>query len=81
MRSVGLRRLAVSSYDLLSDSAKKTLEAYSDGINDFVQGVDMFSTKATGKSLPPEFVIFGITKENFKWTPLDSLTIGKLMQF
>ena len=41
------------------------LQAYSDGINDFVQGVDFFSPTATAKLLPLEFYVFGITKENY----------------
>lgn len=34
----------------------------------------------TAKALPPEFVAFGITKENYKpWSPVDSLAAARLM--
>ena len=41
----------------------------------------MFSSGATGRSLPIEFTIFGITKENFVWHPIDSLAILKFFCF
>ena len=61
MRSVGLRRSAKISHSLLSDEEKEVLQAYSDGINDFVSGVGLYSADSTARLLPPEFKIFGIT--------------------
>jgi len=58
------------------------LQYYADGINDFVEGVDMFSGKATAALLPPEFYAFGISKEDWKpWHPVDSLCVVRLMSF
>jgi acyl-homoserine lactone acylase PvdQ len=51
-------------------------------VNAFVQGVDMFSSNPTARILPPEFILFGITKEQFNpWTPVDSITCIKMMGF
>lgn len=38
------------------------LEAYSNGINDYIDGVDFFADEFTGRLLPPEFIGFGINK-------------------
>ena len=58
------------------------LQAYADGINDFVQGVDMLGSNPTGRLLPPEFILFGISKETFvPWTPKDSVSCMKMMSF
>ena len=61
---------------------KETLKAFSDGINDYVAGVSLFASDATGRTLPLEFIAFGITKESFTpWSPVDSLAIIRLMSF
>jgi len=58
------------------------LQAYADGVNDFVQGVDAFGGNPTGRILPPEFILFGINKETFvPWSPADSITCIKMMGF
>ena len=56
------------------------LQAYSDGVNDFVDGITMFGKEKTALAFPPEFWVAGITKFE-PWTPADSLAILKLMNF
>lgn len=72
-RTLGLRRAAEKSYDLYSDEAKEVLEAFAKGVNAYMQQAKEDNT------LPVEFKLMGFEPE--KWTPLDSLTIGKYMAF
>ncbi|WP_121641485.1 penicillin acylase family protein [Virgibacillus sp. Bac330] len=72
-RTLGLRRAAEKSYDLYSDEAKEVLEAFAKGVNAYMQQAKEDNT------LPIEFKLMGFEPE--KWTPLDSLTIGKYMAF
>ena len=42
----------------------------------------MFGSNPTGRMLPPEFLLFGITKESFvPWNPADSIICLKMMGF
>lgn len=72
-RTLGLRRAAESSFDQYSKEAQQILEWYADGVNAFIDEANKKNT------LPPEFTILGYEPE--KWTPTDSLTIGKYMAF
>ena len=82
MRAVGLRRLAIDSFELMPDSEKDVLKAYADGVNDFVAGIDLYSKDSTAKVFPPEFIAFGIDHQNYTpWTPIDSMAIIKLNSF
>ncbi|RFA36665.1 penicillin acylase family protein [Virgibacillus dokdonensis] len=72
-RTLGLRRAAEKSYDLYSNEAKEVLEAFAKGVNAYMQQAKKDNT------LPIEFKLMGFEPE--KWTPLDSLTIGKYMAF
>nr|WP_282138041.1 penicillin acylase family protein [Rossellomorea aquimaris] len=72
-RTFGLRRAAEVSFTAYPDEAKQLLEWYADGVNAFMQ-------EATDEGrLPIEFTLLGYKPE--KWTPIDSLTIGKYMAF
>lgn len=72
-RALGLRRAAVASLDIYPDDAKKVLNAFTEGVNAFID-------EATDKSkLPLEYALLGMKPD--KWTPIDSLTIGKYMAF
>lgn len=72
-RTLGLRRAAESSYEMYSEEAKQVLQWYADGVNAYLkQAVEE-------NRLPIECTILGYTPR--KWTPIDSLTIGKYMAF
>ena len=70
LRTLGLRRAAFASWVVLDDDEKAWLKAYSDGVNNYLINND----------LPPEYGVLEITQAE-PWTPLDSLTIGKLLAF
>ncbi|PWA11946.1 penicillin acylase family protein [Pueribacillus theae] len=72
-RALGLRRAAEKSYDSYSDDAKQVLEWFAEGINAYIDEA------TNNNSLPVEFLLMGVTPQ--KWTPIDSLTIGKYMAF
>jgi penicillin amidase len=61
-RTLGLYRTATKDLLALSDSARASLQAYSDGVNAWVAG---------HPTLPPEFIALGI--QPLPWTPVDSL--------
>ncbi|GAA0590405.1 penicillin acylase family protein [Virgibacillus siamensis] len=72
-RTLGLRRAAKQSYAVYSDEDKQILQWFSDGINAYI------SQAKANNSLPVEFMLMGTVPN--KWTPIDSLTIGKYMAF
>jgi len=69
VRTLGLYLAAQSSFAALSPWAQQRLQAYSDGVNAFLD--------SHRNALPPEFLILGDKPE--PWTPADSLVWGKLM--
>jgi penicillin G amidase len=72
-RAFGLRRAAEASWDAYTNEAKRMLEWYAQGVNDYMhQSID------SGK-LPIEFTIMGYKPKD--WQPIDSLTIGKYMAY
>ncbi len=71
IRLLGVRQSALASLTLLSDSDARRLNAYSLGINRYIEGC--------GKKLPWEFRLLRCTPE--PWTATDSLTIGKGLAF
>ena len=74
MRAIGIRRTYEEKIQI--QQLEDVLQAYADGVNDYVAGVGIFSDESTGRILPPEFITFGITKENFvPWQPTDTLSI------
>lgn len=69
-RVIGIARAAERAMSLTSDEAMAGLEAYAAGVNAYI---------ATHE-LPPEYGVLGI--ETFEpWTPLDSLTVGRVLIF
>lgn len=72
-RTLGLRRAAKASYELYSPEAKRVLQWYADGVNAYLKDAKRDNT------LPAEFLLVGYQPK--KWTPVDSLTIGKYMAF
>jgi penicillin G amidase len=79
VRTLGLRRAAQADYDALDDSAKAILQAYTDGVNTFID--------THQNNLPIEFTsvgAFGSQGLNYKpepWTPIDTLQIAKYMSW
>jgi len=69
IRTLGLYRLAESSFAALSPFAQARLQAYVDGVNAFLD--------AHADALPPEFMILSDKPE--PWKPADSLVWGKLI--
>ncbi len=63
LRALGVRRAAAAQWGRLEPRARSTLQAYSAGVNAFLQ--------QELKARPPEFVILGLQPE--RWTPEDSL--------
>ncbi|RBP06460.1 penicillin amidase [Roseiarcus fermentans] len=69
IRTLGFYPAAEASFAALSPEAQKRLQAYSDGVNAWLD--------ARRGDLPPEFLLVGVTPE--PWKPADSLVWGKLM--
>src|SRR5262249_53252655 len=69
MRTLGLYHLAEQSLDHLNADTKRGLEAYSAGVNAYID--------THRGALPPEFVLLRSTPE--AWKPADSLVWGRLM--
>jgi len=58
------------------------LDAYADGINDFVAKVDFWDPNSSARVFPPEFYAFGLNKENWRpWTAYDSLALIQVLNF
>jgi penicillin G amidase len=69
--TVGFMRAAEKNYRLLSPESKKLLEAYSAGVNAYIE--------ENSRRLSPEFTLLGYKPE--PWTSLDSLAIGVYMSW
>jgi penicillin amidase len=69
IRTLGWRRVAEEEAEGLTGEARSVLEAYSAGVNAFIE--------SHGDRLPLEFTILGVQPE--PWTPADSLAWAKVM--
>lgn len=69
MRTIGLKRVAESSYGLLNEETKENLNAYVDGVNAYLEKNE--------KSLPVEFKVLGVKPD--KWNAGDVLTTCNIM--
>ncbi|MER6466000.1 penicillin acylase family protein [Streptomyces sp. NPDC001228] len=75
LRTLGWDRVAKQEYDTkLSDSTKKYLQAYSEGVNAYLQGKD-------GKDISLEYAALGFVNDYKleQWTPVDSISWLKAM--
>ncbi|MFI1000016.1 penicillin acylase family protein [Streptomyces galbus] len=75
LRTLGWDRVARKEYDdELSDSTKKYLRAYAEGVNAYLDGKD-------GKDISLEYAALGFTNDYkpSKWTPVDSVSWLKAM--
>lgn len=70
-RTLGARRAATMEWDAADDDTRAVLEAYAQGVNDFIQ--------THRGSLPLEFTILGVNPA--PWTPVDTLTWGRVLSF
>ncbi len=69
MRTLGFYNLAEASYNKLSPEVRAGLDAYSAGVNGFME--------SNSGAWPPEFYLLRYSPE--PWTPADSLVWGRLM--
>jgi len=67
MRLIGIRQAALDSLELLSEDERGCLDAYSEGVNSYIE--------RCGKKPPWEFRLLRYDAE--PWRPQDSLTISK----
>ncbi len=67
---LGLRRAAEEEWRTVSPTVRSALERYSQGVNAAVGAMGRWQR-------PPEFLALGIEPE--PWTPVDSLSVGRLM--
>ena len=86
MRHINIAGLSDNLWESekLSSETRAVLQAYSDGINDFVNGVSLTGSGSghTARLLPPEFLTFGINSETWQpWRPQDSLKMIRLISF
>ncbi|MEU8717795.1 penicillin acylase family protein [Streptomyces sp. NPDC048663] len=75
LRTLGWDRVAKQEYDTkLSASTKKYLQAYSEGVNAYLQGKD-------GKDISLEYAALGFVNDYKpeQWTPVDSISWLKAM--
>ncbi|SEQ54981.1 penicillin acylase family protein [Piscibacillus halophilus] len=73
-RTLGLRRAAEASLELYDDEAQQALEAYANGVNEYIREVEKEN------KWPVEFKLMGMDSME-EWTIIDSLTIGKYMAY
>jgi penicillin amidase len=74
-RMLGIRRAsqAVVGGGTLSEQTRSVMQAYCDGLNDYVQ---------SGAALPLEFRVLGVTREQIDpFTPVDIVQWAKMMSF
>jgi len=70
LRTLGLRRAAFATWVALTPEEKGWAKAYADGVNTWLRN----------NELPPEYGALELTAAE-RWTPVDSLAIGKLLAF
>lgn len=71
LRTLGLRRGALATWRQMSQDEKDWVKAYADGVNAFLAATDQ---------LPPEYGALELSSVE-RWSPVDSLIIGKLLAF
>ncbi|WP_376696245.1 penicillin acylase family protein [Wenzhouxiangella sp. EGI_FJ10305] len=73
-RTLGLRRAADETAPVLDATTMAWLQAYADGVNAVLDDTD--------QPLPPEYADLELTRTSIPaWTPVDSLTVLKLLVF
>jgi acyl-homoserine lactone acylase PvdQ len=64
----------------MTKEEKDILQSYADGVNDFISNVKLTGEGATARLLPLEFYALGYVDIE-PWTPVDSLSMLRLMNF
>ncbi|MER5896022.1 penicillin acylase family protein [Streptomyces sp. NPDC001876] len=75
LRTLGWRKVAQEEYDTtLDEDTKKNLQAYAEGVNEYLDGKD-------GKDISVEYAALGLTNDYkpTEWTPVDSVAWLKAM--
>lgn len=75
LRTLGWRKVAQEEYDTkLDEDTKKNLQAYAEGVNEYLDGKD-------GKDISVEYAALGLTNDYkpTQWTPVDSVAWLKAM--
>ncbi|MCW2819389.1 MAG: penicillin acylase family protein [Marmoricola sp.] len=75
IRTMGWRRVAAQEYDLLAPATRAYLDAFSDGVNAYLEGKQATSISAEYTVL----ALGGLDYEPEKWSPIDSLAWLKAM--
>ena len=78
--TLGLTQAAEETWEVLPESNKEQLQFYTNGVNDYIDGVGMFKQDATASTFPPEFHVLTGGKVD-PWSPIDTLVILKLVNF
>ncbi|MCC6764745.1 MAG: penicillin acylase family protein [Deltaproteobacteria bacterium] len=73
-QSLGFRQAAIDSFNALSPAVQSLLQAYADGVNEYINRVN------TTGNLPAEYVSLSISSIA-PWSPIDSVAFGKLQAF
>ncbi|MEM9105901.1 MAG: penicillin acylase family protein, partial [Pseudomonadota bacterium] len=73
LRSMGFYEASVAAYDLLPEDAQQAVNAYSDGINAWLNR----ENRTFASKLPPEFVI--LRHEPEPWEPAHTLSVLRMM--
>lgn len=78
-RTLGYRRIAEETWKTLPEENKQVLQAYADGVNDFIKNVKL--SEGSASLLPPEFYLLQLSDKIQPWTPIDSLANIVLINF
>jgi penicillin amidase len=79
-KTIGLQRSAIESVQKMDQLSKENLQAYANGVNDYVSHLSFTGEGSSGRLLPPEFLALGIKNWN-PWVPEDTICIIKLLNF
>lgn len=76
MRLFNLRGVAEKMWNMISDDEKELLQAYADGVNEFMKNAKPYD-------LPFELLVLGISNAKAlpEWTPVDTLSFSRFMTF
>ena len=59
-RTVGYKHIAQKTWDKFEGENRALLQAYADGVNDYINNIRLDGKNKSSNLLPPEFIIMGI---------------------